>query len=131
MPVTTRSTSCRLDRVCVRWVFCPTEKQLATYTKQWSNPSSRITIEEFKPIYGALKKEDHPATYDQMVSCLGNFEREQEGYIMEADLRHVLENLGERLNSNETEGVLKHIEFVNGKARISEIADLLLGKNEL
>ncbi|KAI6188165.1 Cuticlin-1 [Aphelenchoides besseyi] len=92
---------------------------------------SRITIEEFKPIYGALKKEDHPATYDQMVSCLGNFEREQEGYIMEADLRHVLENLGERLNSNETEGVLKHIEFVNGKARISEIADLLLGKNEL
>lgn len=46
------------------------------------------------PIYGALKKDNCPVTYDQLVNCLTNFEREQEGYIGESDLRHILENMG-------------------------------------
>ncbi|KAI6240911.1 Cuticlin-1 [Aphelenchoides fujianensis] len=124
-----------------------TVSQLDTYTGQWTDRTTRITIEDFKPIYGALKKEDRPAGFDQIVCCLSNFERDAEGYIYESDLRHLLENLGkfesflahlivafllagERLSPAESEGVLKHVEFSNGKARISDIADLLMGKNE-
>lgn len=88
--------------------FSPTEKQLAAYTKQWTDRGecqphhvqylfsldTRITIQDFMPIYGALKKDNFPVSYDQLVSCLANFEREQEGFIMETDLRHLLENMG-------------------------------------
>lgn len=35
------------------------------------------------PIYGSLKKDNSSITYDQVVGCLSNFEREQEGFIME------------------------------------------------
>jgi hypothetical protein len=46
------------------------------------------------PIYGSLKKDNCSITYDQVVGCLSNFEREQEGFVMEVDLRHILENMG-------------------------------------
>jgi Ca2+-binding EF-hand superfamily protein len=57
-----------------------------------------MTIQEFMPIYGALKKDHCPVSYDQLVGCLTNFEREQEGFIMEADLRNILENMGKNLD---------------------------------
>ena len=44
---------------------------------------TRIKKEEFMPIYAAMKKEDAPIGHDAIVSCLANFEREQEGYILE------------------------------------------------
>jgi hypothetical protein len=46
------------------------------------------------PIYAALKKDHCVVSYDQLVNCLTNFEREQEGFILETDLRHILENMG-------------------------------------
>ncbi|CAD5221813.1 unnamed protein product [Bursaphelenchus xylophilus] len=113
--------------ICLRSLGCvPTEKQLALYTKQWASKDASVAIEEFIPIYGALKKQTSPADRDRMMACLSNFDRDQEGYIQQADLRHILENLGEKLSTEETDDVLNQIEFVNGRARIADVVDLIM-----
>lgn len=59
---------------------------------------TRVSIEEFIPIYGDLKKTSQPADEHALLSsCLSNFDRDQEGYIQQADLRHMLENFGKSL----------------------------------
>ncbi|KAI6177156.1 hypothetical protein M3Y97_00876100 [Aphelenchoides bicaudatus] len=114
---------------CLRSLgFTPTEKQLNTYTKQWGDDNARISIQEFMPIYGSLKKDNCAINYDQIVGCLTNFERE-DGFVMEVDLRHILENMGERLTPAEVDALLRHFEFTNGKVRITDIADLLVGRD--
>ncbi|CAD5215848.1 unnamed protein product [Bursaphelenchus okinawaensis] len=111
--------------ICLRSLGCvPTEKQLAQYTKQWA--SKDIAIEEFIPIFGALKKQTTPADRDRMMACLSNFDRDQEGYVQQADLRHLLENLGEKLSSEEVDDLLVQIEFVNGRARIPDVVDVIM-----
>lgn len=60
---------------------------------------SRISFEVFLPILHTVSKNRDCATYEDFVEGLRMFDKEQNGYISSAELRHVLTCLGKSLFS--------------------------------
>ncbi|KAE9552758.1 hypothetical protein FO519_004020 [Halicephalobus sp. NKZ332] len=121
---------CSADRTlakvgtCLRSLgLCPTQAQVNALTQQWSK-NSRISIEEFLPIYNDLKKE--VGLFDEeLIGMLSNFDREGNGLIHIADLRHILVNTGEKLTEVETELLLQGVEGPDGKVNISDFVRMI------
>ncbi|KFD61961.1 hypothetical protein M514_05662 [Trichuris suis] len=63
----------------------------------------RITFEEFMPIYEQLTKEKEVGSYHDYLEGLRVFDKEENGKILAAELRHSLLALGERMNSEEVD----------------------------
>ena len=55
---------------------------------------ARISFEVFLPILQTVSKNRDCATYEDFVEGLRMFDKEQNGYISSAELRHVLTCLG-------------------------------------
>ncbi|XP_077993082.1 myosin light chain 3, skeletal muscle isoform-like isoform X2 [Glandiceps talaboti] len=75
---------------------------------------TRITFEEFLPMYGDASKSKDQGTLDDYMEGLKVFDKENNGEISSAELRHVLTNLGERLTEDEVEAVLAGFEDAAG-----------------
>jgi len=74
----------------------------------------RFTFEEWLPIYEQLTKEKEAGTYADFVEGLKVFDKEECGKILAAELRHILLALGERLNTEEVDELLKGAEDSEG-----------------
>uniref|UniRef100_A0A914S4B6 EF-hand domain-containing protein n=1 Tax=Parascaris equorum TaxID=6256 RepID=A0A914S4B6_PAREQ len=75
----------------------------------------RITFEEWLPIYEQLSKEKvEQGTFHDFMEGLKVFDKEECGKIMAAELRHILLALGERLNKDEVEEIMKGVEDAEG-----------------
>lgn len=74
----------------------------------------RLTFEEWMPIYDQLSKEKEVGNYHDFVEGLKVFDKDECGKIMSAELRHVLQALGERLTADEAEELLKGVEDGEG-----------------
>ena len=74
----------------------------------------RLTFEEWYPIYEQLSKEKEVGTFADFMEGLKVFDKEECGKIMAAELRHVLLALGERLNTEEVDELLKGVEDGEG-----------------
>ena len=59
---------------------------------------ARISFEVFLPILQTVSKNRDCATYEDFVEGLRMFDKEQNGYISSAELRHVLTCLGLYIN---------------------------------
>lgn len=58
---------------------------------------SRLTFEAFLPIYQSMHKLSAEPNVDALIDGLASFDREGNGQIMVAELRHVLTNVGKLL----------------------------------
>jgi len=74
----------------------------------------RLTFEEWLPIYEQLTKEKEAGTYADFVEGLKVFDKEECGKILAAELRHILLALGERLNAEEVDELLKGADDAEG-----------------
>ena len=85
----------------------------------------RLTFEEWAPIYEQLTKEKEAGTFADFMEGLKVFDKEECGKIMSAELRHILLALGERLNTEEVDELLKGVEdsegMVNYEAFIKKV----------
>ena len=57
-------------------------------------------FEEILPIYKVVSCEGSPGTMAEFKEAFKTFDREGQGYINAAELRHVLKSLGASLTSN-------------------------------
>lgn len=81
----------------------------------------RISFEEFLPLYESLaKKKDNNMSEEELIEGLRVFDKEQNGNISSAELRHLLTNLGERLSDEEVEQLLSGIEDKSGQVHYEE-----------
>jgi len=64
-------------------------------------------FEEILPIYEAVAKETDTGTYADFMEAFKTFDREGQGFISSAELRMVLQSLGERLSDEETDNIIK------------------------
>jgi Ca2+-binding EF-hand superfamily protein len=64
-------------------------------------------FEEIMPIYKAISSNADPGTYAEFVEAFKTFDREGQGYINAAELRHVLMSLGERLPDSDVDQIFK------------------------
>lgn len=65
-------------------------------------------FEEILPIYQAVTKEPDTGTFADFMEAFKTFDREGQGFISAAEMRHVLTFLGERLTDSEVDAILKY-----------------------
>lgn len=74
----------------------------------------RFSYEEFLPIYEQLQKEKEVGTFADFMEGLRVFDKEENGKILVAELRHALLALGERLTVDEADEIVAGVEDADG-----------------
>lgn len=64
-------------------------------------------FEEMLPIYAAISKETDTGTFADFMEAFKTFDREGQGFISAAEMRHVLTSLGERLTDQDVDQIIK------------------------
>lgn len=64
-------------------------------------------FEEILPIFKAVSDETDTGTFADFMEAFKTFDREGQGFVAAAELRHVLTSLGERLSDGDVDSILK------------------------
>ncbi|EDQ84592.1 uncharacterized protein MONBRDRAFT_39222 [Monosiga brevicollis MX1] len=73
------------------------------------NGDKRISFEEFLPLLERVKDKRPPGTEADYIEGLRVFDKDGNGTISAAELRHVLCSLGEKLNDDEVDALLANV----------------------
>uniref|UniRef100_F6QBL3 Myosin light chain 6 n=1 Tax=Equus caballus TaxID=9796 RepID=F6QBL3_HORSE len=96
------------------------------YPKSDELKSRRVDFETFLPMLQAVSKPRDQGTYQDYLEGLRVFDKEGDGKVMGAELRHVLTTLGERMTEDEVEAVLAGHEDSNGCINYEELVRMVL-----
>jgi myosin light chain 6 len=86
----------------------------------------RLTFEEFLPMLQSISKNREQGSFEDFVEGLRVFDKEGNGLIMAAELRHVLCTMGERLTDQEIDQLIKCQEDQNGMVNYEEFIRVIL-----
>merc|ERR1712176_4490 len=107
----------------------PTNKEVM---KVLNNPkpedmnAKTLTFDEFLPMLATISKQQDPGSYDDFVEGLRVFDKEGNGTVNAAELRHVLGTLGEKLSEDEVEQLLNGHEDNNGQINYEDFIKVVL-----
>ncbi|CAK8672334.1 unnamed protein product [Clavelina lepadiformis] len=85
-----------------------------------------LSYEEFLPIYVAALNNIVPGTYDDLLEGIRVFDKEGNGTVMGAEVRHVLRTLGEKMNIEDINSVMDGKEDINGALNIESFCKYLV-----
>ncbi|XP_022171080.1 myosin-2 essential light chain-like isoform X2 [Myzus persicae] len=103
----------------------PTESDVNKFTQQ-HKADERITFEVFLPIYQAISKNRSSNTAEDFNEGLRHFDKDGNGYISSAELRHLLTSLGEKLTDDEVEQLLAGQEDSQGNVPYEEFINMVM-----
>merc|ERR1712193_591572 len=83
----------------------PTEAEVKRLV-QTQKASDRVSFETFLPILQAVSSKKITDTSDDFIEGLRHFDKDGNGFISSAELRHLLTTLGEKLSDEEAEQLL-------------------------
>jgi myosin light chain 6 len=85
-----------------------------------------LTFDEFLPMLATITRNQDPGSYDDFVEGLRVFDKEGNGTVNAAELRHVLTTLGEKLSEDEVEQLLTGHEDNNGQINYEDFIKIIL-----
>lgn len=69
----------------------------------------KIALEEFLPIFSQMRKDKDVGTYEDFAECMKVYDKMDNGMMMEAELSHLFMSLGEKLNDDQVDSIMKDI----------------------
>ncbi|XP_013187109.1 myosin-2 essential light chain isoform X1 [Amyelois transitella] len=103
----------------------PTESDVKKCTLHLK-PDERISFEVFLPIYQAISKARSGDTANDFIEGLRHFDKDGNGFISSAELRHLLSTLGEKLSDDEVEQLLQGQEDSQGNINYENFVHLIM-----
>ncbi|OQR69439.1 myosin-2 essential light chain-like [Tropilaelaps mercedesae] len=112
----------------------PTEADVAKFSSQAGGSKdankdkdvARISFDEFLPVLAAISKSRSSDTPEDFIEGLRHFDKDANGYISSAELRHLLTTLGEKLSDDEVEQLLAGQEDSHGNVHYEDFVRMLM-----
>lgn len=80
----------------------------------------RISFEEFLPLYHTFSKKKTGGSFEHFAEAFRIFDRESNGMVSMAEIRHLLTSLGEKMSNSEVEILTAGREDSNGMVNYEE-----------
>ncbi|RUS74453.1 hypothetical protein EGW08_017791 [Elysia chlorotica] len=103
----------------------PTEQEIRKcgYSQ---NPDARISFETFFPILQTISKNRVVPSLEDFVEGFRVFDKDQNGTISSAELRHILTSLGEVMTDEEVDQLVGNIEDAQGNINYEEFITMVM-----
>lgn len=103
----------------------PTEQEIRKcgYSQ---NPDARISFETFFPILQTISKNRILPSLDDFIEGFRVFDKDQNGTIGSAELRHILTSLGEKLTEEEVDQLIGGQEDLQGNIQYEDFIKLVM-----
>ncbi|XP_066929043.1 myosin-2 essential light chain-like isoform X1 [Clytia hemisphaerica] len=85
-----------------------------------SSGQKRITFEEFIPIFHTMSKKKSSCGFEAFSEGFRIFDRDNNGMVSVAEVRHLLTSLGEKLNSSDVDALVQGLEDSSGMINYEE-----------
>nr|CAA76405.1 calmodulin [Geodia cydonium] len=115
--------------VLLALILNPTEAEVKKIVQE-IDPDGRVRVsfEEFLPIYNSVSGKKEQGSMEDFREGLKVFDKEGNGFINSAELRHVLTSLGEKLNDEEVDQLLQGIEIDSqGQVNYEDFVKMVTG----
>jgi len=85
---------------------CPTQKMVEQLGGTKKKGEKKFKVDEFLTIYAQAKKEKDPGTIEDFTEILKLYDKEDNGKMRLAELNHIIQALGEKLEKEEAAEIL-------------------------
>merc|ERR1711982_295446 len=103
----------------------PTESEVKKLVQE-HRADERVTFEVFLPILSAICSRRSTDTADDFVEGLRHFDKDGNGFISSAELRHMLTSLGERMSEEDVEALIHGQEDSSGNINYEQFVRMVL-----
>lgn len=102
----------------------PTEAEVKRLVQD--NKAERISFETFLPILQTVSSKKITDTVEDFVEGLRHFDKDGNGFITSAELRHLLTSLGEKMSEEDVENLIHGQEDSSGNINYEQFARMVL-----
>ncbi|CAG5102547.1 Oidioi.mRNA.OKI2018_I69.chr1.g352.t1.cds [Oikopleura dioica] len=89
-----------------------------------------LSFDDYLPILWAISNSTDPGSYEDFLEGLKVFDKDGNGTVNSAELRHVLTSLGEKLTSAQFDQLTEGMEGPNGAINIEEFIKKMMSDSD-